>query len=68
MAASRVAVYPWFGARSPVIAEGQGPHPRTSYRRGVGLEDAPDNFAISQLLEIVIERSCGNLKSEPTHC
>jgi hypothetical protein len=30
----------------PVMAEGQRPHPRVSYRRGVHLEDAADNFAI----------------------
>jgi hypothetical protein len=28
----------------PVIAEGQGPHPRAPYGRGVHLEDAADNF------------------------
>jgi hypothetical protein len=38
----------------PVIAEGQGPHPRASYRRGIGLEDTADNFAIGQHVEIVI--------------
>jgi len=30
------------------------PHPRLPYGRGVGLEDAADNFAVGEHVEIVI--------------
>jgi hypothetical protein len=36
-----------------VVAERQGPHPRASYGRGVGLEDAADHDAIRKHVEIV---------------
>jgi len=38
----------------PVMAEGQGPHPRASYGRGVYLEDAADNFAVGEHVETVV--------------
>jgi hypothetical protein len=36
------------------VPEGQGPHPRASYGRSVGLEDAADNSAIHEHVEIVV--------------
>ena len=53
MAASRCRV-PMVRRAIPVIAEGQGPHPRASYGRGVYLEDAADNFAVGEHVEIVV--------------
>ena len=32
----------------------QGPHPGASYGRGVGVEDAADNFAVGEHVEIVV--------------
>jgi hypothetical protein len=37
-----------------VVREDQRPHPRRSYRRCIGVEDATDSFAIGQHVEIVI--------------
>jgi hypothetical protein len=34
--------------------ECQGPHPRRSYGRSVGFEDAADNSAVRQHIEIVV--------------
>jgi hypothetical protein len=31
-----------------MVREDQCPHPRRSYRRGIGLEDAADNFTVRQ--------------------
>ena len=37
-----------------MVPERERPHPRCSDRRGVGLEDAADNFAVGEHVEIVI--------------
>jgi hypothetical protein len=47
----------------PVVAEGQGPHPRVSYWRGIGLEDAADNFAVGEHVEIVVIPFAGGTAS-----
>src|ERR671924_285227 len=57
MAASRVAVHPWFVQSR--LAEGQGPHPRRSYWRGSRLEDAADIGAIGEHIRIVIAPLAG---------
>ena len=42
-----------------VLFEGQSPHPRRSYRRGVGLEYAADYFAVGPHVEIIITPLAG---------
>jgi hypothetical protein len=37
-----------------MVPERQRPHPWRSYRRCIGLEDAPDNFAVGEHVEIVV--------------
>jgi hypothetical protein len=36
-----------------IVREDQRPHPWRSYRRCIGLEDAPDNFAVGEHVEIL---------------
>jgi hypothetical protein len=40
------------------------PHPRRSYRRGVGLENAADNFVVGEHVEIVVIPFPGGREAE----
>jgi hypothetical protein len=37
-----------------MMPEGERPHPRRTYRRGIGLEDTADNLAVRQHVVIVV--------------
>src|SRR5215831_18316851 len=50
--ASRLISVRWRAAF--VVREDQGPHPRRSYGRCIGVEDAADSFAVGQHVEIVM--------------
>jgi hypothetical protein len=47
-----------------MVREGQRPHPTRADRRGVGLEDAADNSADRQHIEIVVIPVAGWAVSE----
>jgi hypothetical protein len=52
IAARRLIAVRWRAAR--MVREYQRPHPRRSYGRGVGLEDAADNSTVGKHVEIVL--------------
>jgi hypothetical protein len=46
-----------------VVSEVQRPHPRRSYWRCIGLEDAANNFAVGEHVEIVVIPFAGGARS-----
>jgi hypothetical protein len=45
-----------------VVAEGERPHPRRSYRRRSGLEDATDDSVVGEDVEIVVVPLAGRAR------
>src|SRR5262249_56365291 len=62
IAASRVAAVAVRRCAIPPKVESQRPHPRASYGRSFGLEDAPDHEAIGEHVVIVVAPLTGSTR------